>query len=72
MLDTIVVMCHDSTTFTEGTTMTIQEAREMLDFMGSREDAVANDCAQDWDEAWEAAFPSEPIHLDLAGHSYTI
>jgi len=51
--------------------MTITEAREMLDFMGSRENAARNDCAQDWDEAWIAAFPNEPIHLDLAsGHAY--
>ena len=51
--------------------MTIEEAREILDFMGSREDAVRNNCAQDWDEAWIAAFPSEPMHLDLAnGHYY--
>jgi len=46
--------------------MTITEAREMLDFLNSREDAVRNGCEQDWDEAWAAAFPSEPIHLDLA------
>ena len=47
--------------------MTIQEARKILDFLNSREDAVRNDCEQDWDEAWHYAFPSEPMHLDIAG-----
>ena len=52
--------------------MTITEARAMLDFMGSRENAIANDCVQDWDEAWEIAFPDEPTHFNIAGGDYYV
>ena len=44
------------------------DARLLLEFMGSRENAVANDCAQDWDEAWVNAFGPTDTHINIAKH----
>ncbi len=52
--------------------MSITEARDFLDFMGSRENAAVNDCAQDWDDAWADAFPPTETHFNLAGRDFVI
>ena len=53
--------------------MTRNEADNTLNFLGTRENASANGCAQDWDDAWTAYWGAdEPTHYDLAGRTFTV